>query len=87
MKGFLWFTHDPDNCPDAPHRGPEGPNEDVAQCGRCGSLTFAMRPPNETFGNHLLDCSLPRNHPSYCQPGGQGHSPAEVIRGYWRENQ
>src|SRR6185312_3902521 len=46
-------------CPDGPHRGPEGPNEDIGQCGKCGSPTFRMRPPGETFGTHADDCSLP----------------------------
>lgn len=68
-------------CPD--HRPPEGPNEDVAVCETCGSLTFRMRPERETYGDHLPDCSLPRFHESYCRPGGSGHPRAELIRGYW----
>lgn len=70
-------------CPDAPHRPPQGPNEDVAQCGRCWGLSHAMRPDGETYGHHLPDCRLPRRHESYCEPGGSGHPPAAVIRGYW----
>lgn len=67
------------------HRPPQGPNEDLAVCGSCGSLTYAMRPPNETYGLHLPDCSLPMGHESFCEPGGAGHPRAEVIRGYGRE--
>lgn len=68
-------------CPDAPHRGPEGPNEDIGQCWTCGSLSFNMRPPGETFGEHLDDCSLPERHERACQPGGSGHPPSRKIRG------
>jgi hypothetical protein len=68
-------------CPDGPHRGPEGPNEDIGQCGKCGSGTFRMRPPGETFGTHADDCSLPIDHQSFCAPGGSGHPKAERIRG------
>lgn len=70
-----------DLCPDGPHRGPEGPNEDITQCAGCGSVTYVMRPPGETFGDHLPDCALPISHESYCQPGGSGHPRAEKIRG------
>jgi len=68
-------------CPNAPHRGPEGPNEDMAQCGFCWAPTYALRPWGETFGEHLPDCSLPVWHESYCQPGGSGHPPARSVRG------
>jgi hypothetical protein len=67
-------------CPNAPHRPPQGPNEDIAQCW-CGEMSYAMRPWGETFGEHLDDCSLPVWHESFCQPGGSGHPPAKVIRG------
>lgn len=80
---FLWEPIDPAECPRAPHRAPQGPNEDVAQCPKCWSLDFVLRPDGETFGDHAADCSLPRRHESYCQPGGSGHAPAEKIRGYW----
>lgn len=73
----------PDECPDGPHRLPAGPNEDIAQCRRCWSPTWELRPEGETYGWHLADCSLPLRHESYCQPGGVGHPPAAVIRGYW----
>lgn len=63
------------------HRGPEGPNEDIAVCNYCGLLTFSMRPKGETFGDHFPDCSLPRDHQSYCEGGGKGHPRAESIRG------
>lgn len=70
-------------CPMGPHRGPEGPNEDVACCHLCGSVDYELRPVDETYGHHLPDCRLPRRHHSYCEPGGAGHSPAPIIRGYW----
>lgn len=71
------------DCPkfNGEHRGPQGPNEDMAQCGYCGVPTYSKRPPGETYGNHLDDCSLPIDHESYCEPGGSGHPPAERIRG------
>jgi hypothetical protein len=64
-----------------PHRGPEGPSEDIAQCWTCWSMSYAMRPERETWGHHLPDCSLPIRHESYCKPGGTGHPDAAVIRG------
>lgn len=70
-------------CPRWPHRGPEGPNEDLAQCGWCLGPDHSMRPANETYGLHLDDCSLPLDHEGSCVGGGQGHPPAEVIRGWW----
>lgn len=73
---------DPAECPDAPHRGPQGPNEDLGTCGKCWSLSHWTRPANEEFGGHLEDCSLPRRHESYCQPGGNGHPQPEILRGY-----
>lgn len=63
------------------HRGPQGPNEDVAQCTYCGRPTYSMRPAGETFGDHLPDCSLPIGHKGYCQPGGAGHPRAKVVHG------
>lgn len=66
-----------------PHRFPEGPNEDVSVCPTCWSPTYELRPDGETYGDHLQDCSLPRRHQSYCQPGGAGHPRAATIRGYW----
>lgn len=81
-RGFsLLFPHYGGPCPDGPHRGPQGPNEDLAQCGKCGMVSFGMRPSNETFGEHLDDCSLDIHHPSYCAPGGKGHHRAARIRG------
>ena len=77
----LW-SYPPKLCPAGPHRGPEGPNEDIAQCGHCGLPTWAKRPAGETFGDHLPDCSLPIDHESYCHGGGSGHPRAAVIRGY-----
>jgi hypothetical protein len=68
-------------CLDAPHRGPQGPNEDIAQCPRCWSPTYSLRPAGETFGNHLPDCSLPLRHESFCEPGGDGHPEAAKVRG------
>lgn len=61
-----------DECAES-HRGPEGPNEDMASCPKCWGLTWAMRPDGESFGWHLADCSLPLRHESYCRPGGDGH--------------
>lgn len=68
-------------CPDGPHRFPQGPNEDVAVCMKCGSPSWGMRPEGEEFGGHAPDCSLPRRHESYCKPGGNGHPAPEVMRG------
>lgn len=78
------FVHiSPAECPDGPHRGPEGPNEDIAQCPRCWRLSWCLRPEGETYGWHDPDCSLPARHESYCRPGGDGHPVAAKIRGYW----
>lgn len=55
------------------HRGPQGPNEDLAQCSACWCPTFALRPDGQSFGWHLDDCALPLRHEGYCQPGGPGH--------------
>lgn len=74
---------DPRHCPSSPHRGPEGPNEDLSQCPTCWSPSHAMRPDGETYGVHLPDCSLPSRHASYCEPGGNGHPAAPKVRGYW----
>ena len=64
-----WFPSSlPSDCPNGPHRGPQGPNEDVAQCPVCWSLSWCKRPSGETFGHHRPDCSLPIDHESYCQP-------------------
>lgn len=76
----VWST--PPKCPKGPHRGPQGPNEDIAQCPTCLSPTFAMRPEGETFGEHLSDCSLPLRHQGYCKPGGNGHEPSRKVRGF-----
>lgn len=65
------------------HRPPEGPNEDLSVCPRCRRMTYSMRPPDETYGRHLSDCSLPRHHEGHCVGGGDGHPPAPKIRGYW----
>lgn len=73
-------------CPDGPHRGPQGPNEDLAQCHTCWSVNYALRPDGETYGDHLPDCSLPLRHGGYCVPGGTGHPPSEHVRGYWPED-
>lgn len=74
-------------CPAAPHRGPEGPNEDLDLCRHCMSPSHRLRPEGETYGHHLPDCSLPLRHPSYCRPGGAGHPPAALIRGYWPDQE
>lgn len=79
----MWVN--PADCPKAPHRGPQGPNEDIAQCPLCGSPTWTLRPWGETYGHHREDCSLPIWHEGLCEPGGHGHPPAPVVRGYWRE--
>lgn len=81
MTALFPFYGTPSACPGAPHRGPQGPNEDIAQCAGCGWVSYSKRPPNETFGHHLADCSLPVGHESYCKPGGNGHPDADVIRG------
>lgn len=72
------------DCPDAPHRPPQGPNEDICVCYRCGSGSWEKRPKGETFGLHADDCSLHENHIDYCLPGGVGHARASKIRGYWK---
>jgi hypothetical protein len=69
-------------CDAGEHRGPEGPNEDLAQCPLCWSMTFSRRPDGETFGNHADDCSLPSEHLSFCVGGGSGHPPAPKARGW-----
>lgn len=74
----------PSSCPYGPHRFPEGPNEDVAQCRHCSAPTHAMRPEHETIGLHLDDCSLPIRHEGRCVGGGEGHPVAPVVRGYWK---
>lgn len=81
MLRFMNGEFNPDNCPRGPHRGPEGPNEDITMCPGCGSPTFVLRPWGETFGNHLSDCSLPVWHESYCVGGGTGYPPARLVRG------
>lgn len=70
-------------CPDRPHRPPEGPCEDISVCYKCGVPSYVMRPEGETYYVHDDDCCLPERHESYCQPGGTGHPIAPVIRGYW----
>lgn len=83
MTGWL-FPYHAWECPHlARHRPPQGPNEDVAVCRECGTLTYSMRPPGETFGEHLPDCALPVDHSGYCVPGGAGHPPSTVVRGFW----
>lgn len=76
-----------DNCPNGPHRYPQGPNEDLATCPLCWSISYEMRPVGETYGEHIADCSLDIHHESYCKPGGGGHPKAPVIRGYWKEEE
>lgn len=70
-------------CPHGPHRGPQGPNEDLSQCSRCWAPSWSLRPPGETIGLHAADCSLPERHERECVGGGHGHPPAKVVRGYW----
>ncbi|WP_156251001.1 helix-turn-helix domain-containing protein [Pseudactinotalea terrae] len=70
-------------CPQGPHRGPEGPNEDLATCPLCGGGSWTLRPEGETLGLHAQDCSLPVRHESRCIGGGTGHAPAPVVRGFW----
>lgn len=67
----------------ANHRGPEGPNEDLAQCWWCGGPTWSIRPMGQTFGWHIEDCSLPIQHEGRCAPGGTGHVMPEgwLVRG------
>jgi hypothetical protein len=78
---FGEFMMHPEDCPDGPHRGPEGPNEDIAACWRCGMPSWVMRPDGEEFGGHIADCSLPRRHEGYCVGGGKGHPTPKVMRG------
>ena len=79
-RRIAYMTH-PETCPGAPHRGPQGPNEDLSQCGLCLMPSWSVRPAGEQFGGHLADCSLPRRHDSYCVPGGVGHPDPDVLRG------
>jgi len=79
----LLGTHLGQSCPKGPHRGPEGPNEDLATCPRCGRMSWALRPEGETLGLHADDCSLPRRHEGHCTHGGSGHAPAALVRGFW----
>lgn len=65
------------------HPLPEGPNEDVGQCGTCHGPVGVPRPEGETMGLHADDCSLPIRHPGECEPGGDGHPVAPVVRGFW----
>lgn len=83
LVGAQWKLVPAGECPAGTHRGPEGPNEDVSQCVGCGAVSHEMRPDGETYGRHLADCSLPRRHASFCEPGGAGHPLAPVIRGFW----
>lgn len=69
----------PEDC--VPHRGPQGPCEDIGQCPRCESISFRMRPPGECFGHHAPDCSLEERHEGICVGGGSGH-PTGKLRGY-----
>lgn len=71
------------DCPYAPHRPPQGPNEDMGVCTICFAPSHVMRPAGEPYGDHLPDCSLPRQHEGYCLPGGSGHPRATDVRGYW----
>lgn len=77
------FRDRPDQCPEGPHRGPQGPCEDLSQCGRCWMPSFALRPAGETFGEHADDCSLPAVHEGWCVGGGSGHPPSRLVRGFW----
>lgn len=59
-------------CPE-PHRGPQGPNEDLGVCPTCWGPSWAVRPDGESFGWHISDCSLELRHESHCVGGGDGH--------------
>lgn len=91
LLGAPWFPKkrrsdgplDQAQCPDGPHRGPQGPNEDLGQCSQCWSPSYAMRPTDEQIGLHADDCALPISHESYCVGGGSGHAPLPVVRGFW----
>lgn len=79
---LAFLTPDCERTPEQ-HRGPQGPNEGVFWCYKHNLPDHSMRPLDETFGEHLDDCSLPIDHESYCVPGGAGHPPATKIRGYF----
>lgn len=86
----LWsaLSRDPSiPCPRGPHRIPQGPNEDIAQCPVCLAPDYVLRPPGETFGEHLPDCSLPERHEGRCVGGGNGHPRAPLVRGYFPPEQ
>jgi hypothetical protein len=81
-----WAGHGwkpPEDCPNGPHRGPEGPNEDLGQCPICLAPSHSMRTEGEEYGGPIADCSLERRHEGRCKPGGEGHPPPAVVRGYW----
>lgn len=79
------LNHDyvPDPVTSAPHRPPEGPNEDQGWCSTCGNIIAVTRPPGETYGLHADDCASPIDHPGVCEPGGDGHPVAPIVRGWW----
>lgn len=80
-------AHPPPLCTDtepcSEHRQPEGPNEDIGWCSKCQRPVGVLRPQGETYGLHADDCSLPNRHRGRCVGGGDGHPPAELIRGWW----
>lgn len=76
----FWMSGEP--CPLGPHRPPQGPNEDLAQCYKCGSISYSRRPEGEEYLGHIPDCSLPVDHLGYCKPGGKGHPAPKTRRGF-----
>lgn len=84
---FWSYADKPDECPKAPHRPPEGPNEELSQCMLCSAISFTRRPAGEEYYGHIADCSLPRDHLSYCKPGGAGHPKPEKRRGHFPEEE
>lgn len=70
-----------ENCPYGPHRGPQGPNEDLAQCFHCGTISHRMRPWGDTFCGHLDECGLPIWHASLCAPAELPHPTSTAALG------
>lgn len=83
----LAFMRDPSvsptTCKYGPHRGPQGPNEDLAQCFRCGAVSHRMRAWGDTFGAHSIDCGLPIWHGDYCSRANVPHVTSALVRLAW----
>ncbi|MCE3550713.1 hypothetical protein LWC33_04490 [Pseudonocardia sp. RS11V-5] len=43
-------------CPHGPHRGPQGPDEDLSQCPQCWSASWTFRAEGDSSGEYLPYC-------------------------------